>query len=182
MAHNLRQFRRTRFRWRTFLGLALISGLVVLRCSSSSTLNSTIDVTQVSAESGNYPLLRITDTGRLEVEVEKSTDSTSQRTQPVQIELLGVEIQRTEEAVALLRSTFDAEAQIEVRFDRRRISPDSTVLLAYAFHESTCLNVELVRRGLATDATHPSDAGPMIRQIKKAEQAAKREQLGVWSN
>lgn len=137
-----------------------------------------LDVTHLPIQSGVHGLLGIMDSGCLEVGISEHL----QHPEAVPVRLLGVKIEQRSATVAHLRSSLASVEEIRLRFDRRRVSPNGTELLAYAFHGETCLNIELVRLGLASDDTHPADSGPMIRQIKKAEQAAKLEQLGVWSN
>lgn len=184
MSNDLRQFRRTSFPWRTVVALGLSAAFLLLRCNSPPPPNAALDVTQLAATSGTFPLLRVTNACDLEVEVEDSSSSSKieQDTHVVPVQLLGIKVHLLAEAVTYLRSRFASTNEIELRFDRRRIGPDSRVLLAYAFHEDICVNVELVRQGFASDETHPSDAGPMIRKIKKAEQEAKHQRRGVWSD
>lgn len=182
MTHDVRQYRRSRFPWRTSVALAIVSLVIGLRCSSSFE-GAALDVTHLLATSGTFPLMHITEAGLLEIKLEQKQLAANIKPQAgvVQVQLLGIEIEETEEAVAFLRSRLASATEVQLRFDRRRISANARVLLAYAYYQGKCLNVELVQRGLATDATHPADAGPMIRQIKKAEQLAEAQQLGVWS-
>ena len=80
----------------------------------------------------------------------------------------------------MLAKLVDGVSQLELRFDRRRLTEDKTELQAYAYVGQLCLNQELIRSGVAKEATHPSDAGPMIRLLKSAEAEAREHHRGIW--
>lgn len=70
---------------------------------------------------------------------------------------------------------------VQLRLDRRRISPDGQ-LLGYVFVGERLLNADLVEQGLAVAATRPEDCHTIVRQIERAESIAKTAQLGIWQH
>jgi endonuclease YncB( thermonuclease family) len=99
------------------------------------------------------------------------------------VRLLGIESPPRaweSEAEALTRSLVDRE-RVHLRLDRRRIAHDG-VFLAYVLVDGRLLNAELVRRGLARAATHPTDSGEMARQLISAESEARGLGLGIWTD
>ena len=175
---SARKFRRSNRRNRRFFFLvALLFVLGLVRCHYSS--HSSINPADLSLASGEYQLLSVSDAGLIQVAMPTEVPS-KRRVDSLRIKLLGVQVQLRGEAVdALRRLTHDVDT-VRLRFDRRRVTDDTRELQAYVYIDEICLNEELARLGLAEADTHPSDAGPMIRRIKKAEQDARELRRGAW--
>ena len=140
---------------------------------------TTLDPTRVSAESGQYVVDSVLDSARIRL---SHKDSDRHNEEVIEIALLATTVEDASRVAAELRDLIGENTTVDVRFDRRRISEDTKELQAYIFVGELCLNEELVRLGLAREDTHPSDAGPMIRRIKKAEQAAREQRRGIWES
>jgi micrococcal nuclease len=67
-----------------------------------------------------------------------------------------------------------------LRFDRRRVDQYGR-WLAYVYVDDAMLNEELVRRGLASVSVYPGDSASIERQLRKAEDEAKKNGRGIWS-
>jgi|GEM_PF-5203780 len=177
---SIRRFRKPRTPWRAILFVSGAALLVFVRCLYPVN-RTTLDPTQVSAESGQYVVDAVLDSGRIRLSRDDDLhDGHSEET--VEIALLATNVEDATQVAARLRDLIGENATVDVRFDRRRISEDTKELQAYVFVGGLCLNEELVRLGLAREDTHPSDAGPMIRRIKKAEQAAREQRRGIWKS
>jgi micrococcal nuclease len=70
--------------------------------------------------------------------------------------------------------------EVRLRFDKRRLDRFDRYL-AYVFVGERMLNEELVRVGLARVSVFPGDSETIARQLRKAEQHARSERLGIWS-
>ena len=104
-----------------------------------------------------------------------------QETRLARVYLLATDIMATNEAVGVISETI-GDHVVSLRFDRRRITEETTELQAWVYVGDQLLNALLVERGLARENTHPADAGPLVRQLKKAEQLARDQRLGIWSD
>lgn len=171
---SIRRFRKPTVPWRAIFLVGAVTLLIVGRwCFPVG--RTTLDPTRLTVASGIYVVESVTDSVRLVLR----TDSAPA---PLRIKLLATTIRDEGMAAAKLRELISEGQQVQVRFDRRRITEDTKELQAYIFVGDFCLNEELVRLGLAREDTHPSDSGPMIRRIKKAEQEAREQRRGVWSD
>ena len=127
---------------------------------------------------GEYAVRRIRDDGLMEVFID---DSTIVHQRWVEVRLLGIELVDGPQAARTLRHLI-ADHRVRLQFDRRRLDEDGVgVLLAYMFVDEQLLNAELVRQGLAREATHAADFGPLVRQIKQAEAEARELGRGLWA-
>ncbi len=125
---------------------------------------------------GEYVVRRTRDNGLIEILIDNPT------TEPerwVEVRLLGIELVDGPPAVRKIRELI-ADQSVRLRFDRRRLDKDG-VLLAYVFADEQLLNAELVRQGLAHEATHAADSGPLVRRIKQAEAEARQHGRGFWA-
>ena len=180
---NVSRFRsiRRRLRWRFVLPIAVVAFLV-LRCSQSPDYD-VLDASTLVVESGTYTIHGVTKDSRLTVSMpQRLSGGGRELKEPIQqaVKLLAVDVRLPRESQALLVQLVDGQSQVELRFDRRRLTEDKTELQAYAYAGRVCLNEELIRTGVAKEATHPSDAGPMIRLLKKAEAEAREQRRGIW--
>ena len=169
-------FRTRRRSLRSKLGSVIaIIALIFAARSCNLSDNELLDLTTTSVRSGEYRLVQVLDSGRIEViQYNRPRESFG-------LKLLGIELQDVNHAVTAIRDITGGYQVVRVRFDRRRVTDDTRELQAYVFAGDICLNTELARRGLATEDTHPSDAGPMIRGIKQAEQEARTHRRGIWN-
>ncbi len=174
MAAPRRIRRRYRRRW---LALAVLVGLVGTR-SLHDGLTRRSETAIGSLTPGEYEIVRVVDAGTLLVARPLPGNG---RTERARVRLLGVNIPDGETTVAAERFTRDFVngARIRLRLDRRRIADDGA-FVAYCFVGDRMLNAELVRQGLATSATHPADAGEIVRSIERAQTEARENRRGVW--
>lgn len=70
---------------------------------------------------------------------------------------------------------------ITVEFDSGEVQDDYERYLAYVFADDILLNVQLVEEGLATVRYTNTDNRKYIDEMNEAEETAKRQSLGVWS-
>jgi hypothetical protein len=168
---NTPPFRRPRNRWHLVVPFSMF--VVLLFCCRQRPDRTRIDPQQTIVSAGQFEVSRVTPRGALDVIV-----PTRDGDRLTEVLLLGISIQDEQAAVESLRRL--AGASVRLRFDRRRVDETGT-LQAYVFDGDLMLNEEFVRRGIATQDTHPADSGPIIRRIKKAEQEARDQSLGVWS-
>jgi micrococcal nuclease len=73
-----------------------------------------------------------------------------------------------------------AGGQARLDLDKRRVDREGE-LLAYVYVEGRSLGEALVRAGLAVAENYPGDNQAISRQMFRAESAARRERLGMWS-
>lgn len=73
-----------------------------------------------------------------------------------------------------------AESQVRIRIGRQQVTDDGS-LLAYVYVGDELLNERLVRDGwvLANPSADPSNS--LMRGMKRAEDAARQEAVGIWS-
>lgn len=83
----------------------------------------------------------------------------------VAVGFLGIKVRDVPVAVGLMREWFGTS--VRLRFDRRRLDADRQ-LQAYVYADDLFVNAALVRSGAAVPATHPSDVGPLRREILQA--------------
>ena len=173
LSMSVQQFRRPTSRWGYFvLPLLVLAIMCLCRANSPTDL---LDARVTWVKSGEYSVAGVTADGALDL-VAAGEGSNRQ----LRSFLLGVSLADTRSAVAHLRSA-SLGRTVRIQLDRRRIN-DEGMLQAYVWVEDLLLNEELVRLGLATDDTHPSDSGPIVRRIKKAEQEARKQLRGVWAD
>ena len=164
--------RRDRRRW---LALAALIGLVGVRTLQDGlTRETTID----ALAPGEYEIVRVVDARTLVV---ARTRPSAGRPARAHVRLLGVNIPEGETSAdaELFTRDFVNGGRIQLRLDRRRIADDGA-FVAYCFVGDRMLNAELVRQGLATAATHPADAGEIVRLIERAQIEARENRRGVW--
>lgn len=70
---------------------------------------------------------------------------------------------------------------ITVEFDSGEVQDDYERYLAYVFADDILLNVQLVEEGLATVRYTNTDNRKYIDEMNEAEETAKQQSLGVWS-
>lgn len=70
---------------------------------------------------------------------------------------------------------------ITVEFDSGEFQDDYERYLTYVFADDILLNVQLVEEGLATVRYTNTDNRKYIDEMNEAEETAKRQSLGVWS-
>ncbi len=126
---------------------------------------------------GKYLVRRIRDNGLIEILIDNPTTVPERW---VEVRLLGIELVDGPQAAGKIRELI-ADQSVRLRFDRRRLDKDG-VLLAYVFADEQLLNAELVRQGLAHEATHAADSGRLVRQIKQAEAEARQHGRGFWAS
>jgi hypothetical protein len=146
--------------------------LVILLRLAWTTRRAEIDPSSAAIPAGTYAIRRIRDDASLELFLDE------QRDRWFTLRLLGIAVVDHESLVRQLRGMIGGHA-VQLRFDRRRIDDDQT-LMAYVFVDGKFVCSELVRLGLAREATHQADAGPIVRQLKKAQQEAQSQRLGIW--
>lgn len=168
---SVQAFRRPRSRWR------LLPWVVVGACAAGIGLarnESDPDPQMMRVPAGAYEVVDVTVDAAVVIAIPH--ERTNHR---LRVNLLGVSIPHSHEAAIRLRELLGTES-VRIRFDRRRLDRNGE-LLAYVYVGDLMLNEELVREGLARDATHPSDSGPIVRRIKKAEHAALLAARGIWA-
>jgi micrococcal nuclease len=141
-----------------------------------------LDPTETIVAEGDYAVAGVTSAAAVDLIVPDEPQAGVLR-----VGLLGISFAkpaaapRTMPLTAAVRriQSYIGDGCVRVRFDRRRLNPAGE-LQAYVFVDDLLINEELVREGLATDATHPSDSGRMVRRIKLAEQLARQRQRGIW--
>ena len=74
-----------------------------------------------------------------------------------------------------------SDGQVRLSFSNERLDKYGR-LLAFVWHGDTLLNEELVRAGLARAKTEYRYSGTMKRRLVQAEQQARDQRLGIWSN
>ena len=173
--------RRRRPRYR-FLAFALGVPILLIAMRSRGTAPAHIDPLRTGLASGSYAVASVESDGALSLIVERGHDKFDGNSPPAlaRVRLIATEIVATDEAVALIRELIGKQPVV-LRFDRRRITEDTSELQAWVYVDEQLINAQLVRRGLARESTHPADAGPLIRMLKKAEQSAREQGLGIWS-
>lgn len=162
---NTQRFRRRKLPWRSLLFVSFMSALAF--CCRPSSDPSRLDPQQTLVPPGDYLVSAVTPRGSIDVVVPSETGDLI-----AEVELLGISI--VDESAVELRLRQLEGQRVQLRFDRRRVN-DAGTLQAYIFVGEELLNESLVRQGLAMDDTHPADAGPIVRRIKKAEQQAHSE-------
>lgn len=75
----------------------------------------------------------------------------------------------------------DAGGRVRLTFGTERID-DYGRFLAFVWHDDVLLNEELVRAGLAHARLHYRYSGSMKRRFQRAEDEARSEHRGIWSN
>lgn len=171
---SLSFIRWARTRWWIFLLLVSILSWIPLEGLEGR--RHLIDPLRTIVVEGDYSVRSVSDVGAIDLQLPSKSGSRCFR-----IVLLGVDFEPTAPVVAWLRGQVEGRT-VHVRFDRRRLTEDTRQLQAYVFVEDILVNEAIVRAGLAAEATHPSDSGAIMRRIKKAEQLARTEQLGIWSD
>lgn len=123
--------------------------------------------------SGTYELVSVQEDGSLLLRTRRDALPETFR-----VMLLSVRLEDSPRAVTALKDWL--APSVRLRFDRRRLNPDG-ILEAYVYSEATFLNAEVIRQGLASEQTHPADAGPMVRELKQAEREARSRAIGIWA-
>jgi endonuclease YncB( thermonuclease family) len=83
------------------------------------------------------------------------------------------------EASAFTKKSVEGQA-VTLRFDREKYDRYQR-LLAYVYRDDWCLNEELIRNGLSECVTkYPFDSS-MKDRFRQAEDQARRERRGIWS-
>lgn len=162
-----------RTHWWAFLLLAAI--LSWMPFAGRADRRERIDPLYTIVVEGDYAVRTVSDLGTIGLLV-----PTTAGNRCLSIELLGVEFEPTDQVVAWLRGIVEGKS-VRIRFDRRRLTEKRRELQAYVFVDDLLVNEAIVRAGLAVEATHPADSGEIMRRIKKAEQMARAEGLGIWS-
>lgn len=75
---------------------------------------------------------------------------------------------------------FIGKQQVRLTFDREKFDQHDRYL-AYVWVADKLLNEELARAGLAKVNTHYDNDPAIERRLKKAEDAARRDKRGIWS-
>ncbi|NLS97830.1 MAG: thermonuclease family protein [Planctomycetaceae bacterium] len=75
----------------------------------------------------------------------------------------------------------DAGGEVRLQMDRERKDRFDR-FLAYVFAGDRMLNEELIRAGLATARTEFDYSESMKRRFRRAEEAAKAAELGIWNS
>ncbi len=175
-----RRFRVRPGPWRFIF--AVVGALALGRLIWDSVDRRPVNPATVRIAPGEYVVRRIRDNGLIEILIDNPTTVPERW---VEVRLLGIELVDGPQAAGKIRELI-ADQSVRLRFDRRRLDKDG-VLLAYVFTneqlpnadvsaDEQSLNAKLVRQGLAHEATHAADSGPLVRQIKQAE--AEARQLG----
>jgi hypothetical protein len=90
-------------------------------------------------------------------------------------------IRPTADAATWLRQQDVIRATVTWKLDRRRCARDGR-LLGYISLQDRLLNADLLRAGLATQATDSVDYPPRVRQLQVAEAEARAARRGVWAS
>ncbi|WP_254513310.1 thermonuclease family protein [Anatilimnocola floriformis] len=83
-----------------------------------------------------------------------------------------------QEATEFLKAKV-AGGNVRLELDKRRLDRYGRSL-AYLYVGNACLNEELVAAGLARVHTYPGDSTTMNRQLLRAQDEARRRELGIW--
>lgn len=171
-----RQFRRTMFPG--WLGILLVSVCLWLLFRPAPN-ERMLDPRHTQLPAGEYSVREVNDDGSLNLVIPESVPADGSKSAVV--ELLAVSLDDLENAATFLKQQTVGQ-RVRLRYDRRRLSEDQKRFQAYVFVGEMLLNEAVVRRGFASEATHSSDSGPMVRRIKKAEQFAREQKYGIWAD
>ena len=167
-----RRFLPRRRPWR--YALAFVAAVAALRWVWDYQQQGQVHPIVAAIAPGQYVVKQVRDDGVLEVFI----DTENSPARWIAVRLLGIQTVADAESVAQIRELV-GQGPVRLRFDRRRLDEDSN-LLAYVFVAERFVNVELVRQGLVREATHQSDSGPIVRQLKQAESEARSHRRGIW--
>lgn len=170
---GIQQFRRPGRRRRHLFLVPLVLAWLYLGWPDSE--SDLLDPLTEHVASGEYATRGVVPSGGIDLIVPGEEHHRQAR-----VCLLGVALADPEAAVEVLRAAL-VQGRVRLQWDRRRIRSDG-MLQAYVWVDDLLLNEQLVRLGLATDATHPADSAPIVRRIKKAEQSARDQRRGIWAD
>lgn len=130
----------------------------------------------VALSPGRYVVSEILGVHRLVIENESN--------ERFPVRLIGIgPMTRAEEwqdAAVEATQSYCLNCPVGIRLDKRRIDVDGTYL-AHVYVDAELLSYFLVKNGLAVVQSTPSDSPSIIRQLRKAESAAKQDRIGFWS-
>jgi micrococcal nuclease len=140
-------------------------------------------------DEGAYALVRVVDGDTIIVEPVKGSAGSSAYGH-ARVRLIGIDAPETvqpnhpiepwgPEATDFTRE-FLGDGVVELRLDRRRMDRYDR-FLAYVYVEEQMLNEALVRAGLARADHYPGDSQQIARQLREAEEEAKQQRRGIWS-
>jgi micrococcal nuclease len=140
---------------------------------------------------GTYSLVRVVDGDTIIVAPLEPRRESSGPVPQARLRLLGVDTPETvqpghpvepwgAEATAFTKEFLASSQPLEIRLDRRRKDRYGR-FLAYVYVDGRMLNEELVRAGLAEVVDYPGDSPQIKRVLRQAEEEARDEQRGLWS-
>ena len=165
--------RRSRIMAALLIAAALLVGVRVAWYVSRPAGETTVE----SLVAGSYRVRRVIDGYQLLI------SDPHDAAQCARIRLLGITPATGPGRHSAAQALSEAIAQdqiVSLRLDRRRVDVDG-VFLAYVYVENRLLNAELVRSGLARVDSRPTDSGPIVRQLRQAQQEAQQAHRGIWS-
>lgn len=153
----LGQFRRPRrFSSAAWLSAAILAFVITARLGYTPK-----NINPDTFRSGNYQVERVNTDGSLRLVIPGASLS------EIDVHWLGIEMTDCPAATAWVQSELRSGNSVRVRWDRRRLDASGN-LIAYFFLGDRLLNADLIRRGFAREATHPTDFAPIARQLRQA--------------
>lgn len=170
--------------------LAVFVVLILIRLVIGRFSGPDLSPADLALQEGDYEVLHVVNGHTLDVRA-VHVDLRRQTAEGVHVRLLGIDCSETVqpnhpietwrlEASAYTRQ-FVSGGRVHLRFDRRRVDQDGRYL-AYLSVAEKMLNEELVRAGLARVCYYPGDSQTVARRLRKAEQEARQQGRGIWSD
>lgn len=168
----------------------LVAGLLLRGGCRLLELNRAADPVAAMRE-GACEVVRVVDGDTILVrqQVDSPSSVSSGLRDHVRVRLLGIDtpetvkeghpVERWGPEATEFTQRFLAGGRAQLRFDKRRVDRYGR-LLAYVYVDDRMLNEELVRAGLARVSLYPGDSESIGRQLRRAEEAARREKIGIW--
>jgi micrococcal nuclease len=132
--------------------------------------DSSLALSQHALENGTCEIIRAVDGNTVHV---------AQQGRQFRVRLLGVSGCNDPRAVAFA-GDLAKTAEVSIELDKRRAAADGA-WLAYLFADGQLVNAAILRSGWGRYDPYPGDSPSHGRQLREAEAAARREQLGMWA-
>ena len=137
---------------------------------------------------GLCEIVKVVDGVTLLIRLQPLADDYSRKERTIKVRLLSVVIPEDRENTAAIQSAatdfttaFLNNGQPQIELDRRSVDLDGTGLV-YIYVDGISLNESLARAGLARVEIYPGDSRRLENRLRKAEEAARQERLGIWSD
>ena len=141
---------------------------------------------------GLCEIVKVLDGVTLLIRQQPLPDARSKTGRTIKVRLLSVTIpdDRSDEpgnsagnqsAALAFTTDFLSSAEPRIELDRRIVDLDGAGLV-YVFVDDISLNESLIRAGLARVDIYPGDSRRLENRLRKAEEAARVEKLGIWSD